>query len=130
MRPGIAPFAGRGALRPVFLERGGTPFMANGGLVVHGCLALKLPVRTGRRFIGMPREESRTFSDCGKQPAYLVGHQRSRSKSRMRLTPRVSISATSSTPRRHSASVAFGRWAEVLLAGSTRNDHVTPFAPS
>ncbi len=80
MRLGIAPFAGGGALRPVRLERGGTPFVANGGLVVPGCLALQLPARTGRRLIGVPREEPRTLSDCGKQPAYLVGHQSPRSR--------------------------------------------------
>jgi hypothetical protein len=47
----------------------------------------------------------------------------------MRLAPRVSISAWSSAPQRDCASVAFGPGAEVLLAGSARNTHLTPSGP-
>jgi hypothetical protein len=63
MRAGIAPLAGSSALRPMGLQRGGTPVVAYGGLVVPARLALELSLRAGLRVIGVPREDPGALSD-------------------------------------------------------------------
>jgi hypothetical protein len=64
MRSRVAPFARGGALRPVGLERGGTPLMPRGRFLVPACVALELALCARLRLIGVPGEDSSALPDC------------------------------------------------------------------